>query len=178
MKQLVAILLFIVIGSAARADIFIEPWLGYEMGTYKYPAGSLSGDISGTNYGARLGYKMLGLSFGAEYSGVSLTEKPTSGSNLSVSGSDLGLFVGFNFPVLLRVYATYILSSTGKVDTYTSGNFTGSGSRIGVGFTGLPFVVINLEAISRDYNKYAGNSISGGDLKYTSFGLNVSLPLP
>ncbi len=171
----------------ASADIFIEPWVGYEGGTFKFDGASTamsssttpptSGTITGSNFGGRLGFKFLGFMVGGEYSYAGLSEKPSSGSSLSQKSTDGGVFVGFNFPMLLRVYATYFVSSSATVDTYV-GDFSGSGYRAGVGFTGLPFVVINVEAIGRDYNKYSGNAISGGDLKNTSVCVNISLPLP
>ncbi len=176
MKFLISIVFALIFSSAARADFVIEPWLGYELGTFDYP-GNIKGDSTGANFGARLGFKTLGFAVGGEYSYSGLTDKPSSGSSVSQKATDLGVFASFNFPILLRVYATYFVSSKATVGSYT-GTFEGNGYRVGVGFTGLPFVVLNVEVISRDYNKSNGTSITGGDFKNNTVGLNVSLPLP
>lgn len=176
MKMLAAVLiLFSFVSTSAFADLFIEPWVGYEGGSYKL--GAAGGAIQGSNIGVRLGAKELGFSVGPEYSFAFLTEKPTSGQDLSQDSQDLGLFVGFNLPVMFRFYGSYFLTTTAKVEA-TTGTYTGTGYRLGVGFTSLPFVVLNVEYISRDYSRISGSKISGGDLTNSSICFNVSLPLP
>jgi hypothetical protein len=87
----------------------------------------------------------------------------------------MGLFVSYEFPILLRVYATYILSS--KADTGQPADIEGSGMKLGVGWTGLPFVVINLEMTNRTFDEYDGQPLTN-EIDLNTYALVVSLPLP
>ena len=68
----------------------------------------------------------------------------------------------------------------------SSGDITLSGSalKLGVGFTGLPFVALNLEYIMNDYNKYKSPGVdqsidSSGylkDAKMNSILFSLSVP--
>lgn len=179
MKRLILFLSFLTLSASAHAGFMIEPYLGYEMGNWKYLGNSSGTTDSGVQYGARLGYGILGFSFGGEYDGTSLTYDQTGQSNVSGSGSDYGIYASFKFPVILRIYGEYMIaSSLSATQGGSSETFKGSGTRFGVGFTGLPFIEINLEFISRDYSKLNGTSITGGDFTNGTYALNVSLPLP
>ncbi|MNT19450.1 hypothetical protein D3C72_1547100 [compost metagenome] len=59
------------------------------------------------------------------------------------------------------------------------GKAEGSGMKIGVGFTGLPFISINLEYIKDDFTKFNGESLDDSFDKFdsTAYLLSVSLPL-
>lgn len=157
-------------GTYAHAQFMIEPFAGYAMG--KYDSGSNKIDAAGAIYGARLGARSAGFMFGAEYGGGSL--KVDSTPSVTVKPTDLGVFVGFEFPVLLRIYATYIISA--KADLEGS-DLEGNGSRIGIGFTGLPLVSINIEMYNHTYDEINGVSLSS-DLKVNTTALTLSLPLP
>lgn len=160
------------ISSQAFAGFHIDPFLGYETGKSK--TGSTEYDVTGLSYGARLGWGMLGFSFGGEVALSNLTVKSTPSSDFT--GTDLGVFVGYEFPIMLRAYATYFASSTAKSSSSES---TGSGgTRIGVGYTGLPFVTINLEMVSRAFDKSKTGGIESTiDTKVNTTMLSVSVPL-
>jgi len=91
-----------------------------------------------------------------------------------------GGFIGYEFPVLFRVYAGYIFSGTGttKADDGTKIEFNeGTGSKVGVGFTGLPFVDINLEYRQMKYPEMTlGSTDTDTDTTYSTIMLGLSLP--
>ncbi len=156
---------------SAQAGVYIEPYLGYLTGKTK---GSESTDHAGPNFGARLGYSMLGLAFGAEYETAKLKLDSTPKSD--ITPTNIGAFVSYTFPILVRAYASYFPSAKAKLEVGTSSfEFEGSAMKVGVGYTGLPFVVINFEMQTTSFDKLEGLSLSE-DTKVTSYGVNVSLP--
>lgn len=176
MKKLMMALTVVVLGSAAHAGILIEPNVGYETGTYEFTS-SNKGDYSGTMFGARLGYTMMGFMFGVDYSTGSGTAKPDGGGgDGKLAPTDIGAFVGYKFPIMFRAYLSYFLDSK-MHDKDASADYKGKGYRIGIGYTGLPFVAINLEMISRSFDEYDGISFTP-EMKFSTYALNISLPLP
>ena len=167
---LIAALTFSVFAAGqAQAGIYIEPFIGYETGETEE-----NDDYTGVGFGARLGYQMLGLAFGAEYASSGLTIKYTDGSaDQDADTTDLGLFVSYQFPILFRVFATYFLDSTAEAG---AAEFTGNGgTRLGVGYTGLPFVVINFEMLNRKYDTLKFGAISSSqDSDIKGYMLSVS----
>lgn len=160
--------------SSANAGILVEPYIGYYLGTYK--AGSSKENFSGPDFGARVGYKnILGLMFGVDYLTGKMEDKASPSNDLTPS--QIGAFIGFEFPILLRVYGVYSLSDKleRKSDTQTLKLEGNSGIKLGVGYTGLPLISINLEYSVSKYDKSNDSSLSGS-LKQNSYGLSVSLP--
>ena len=81
-------------------------------------------------------------------------------SNDGVTRRDLGIFAGFNFPILIRVWASYYFNSkiegqdsTGIHSIDSTETLNGNGYAIGVGFTGLPFLSLNLELRNFTYDE-------------------------
>lgn len=139
----------------AHAGFYIEPYLGYEFGESEDPSGT--DDHAGTMMGARIGWAKLGFAVGLDYQTGSVEVDDTPKYDVDIS--DLGLFVGYDFPVIpLRVYGTYFFDSKAEPDITGASELSGSGMRFGVGFTGLPIVNINLEKIMRDYDEMDGAS--------------------
>jgi hypothetical protein len=169
--RILAGLAAVIFVAQAHAGFMIEPFLGYEMGTAK--GTSSSHDLKGLSYGARLGYSVTMFSFGAEYGGgkLELDTNPTD----HLANTDLGAFVAVDFPVMIRAFATYMLKAEAKEDDGTK--LTGKGFRIGVGYTGFPFISINLEHISKTYDEADGHALSA-DFKTDTNMLSVSVPLP
>ncbi|MFS4457825.1 hypothetical protein [Bdellovibrio sp. HCB2-146] len=176
MKKL---LLILAIGlgftSTSHADILVEPYLGYEMGSGETSGVDFKSD--GVNMGLRLGWKSpLMLWIAGEYNlGVSGNFKPDVGSDESTKRNVLGAVVGIDFPILLRGWIGYGFSNEIKGDNST---LKGTNTKIGVGFTGLPFVSLNFEYIKDDFKDV---ETSGGttdfDGNHSSYMLSVSLPL-
>ena len=100
--------------------------------------------------------------------------------------STLGLFVGYNLPVMLRAWAAYYLSTSIELQSGAAvgDEYNGKGYGLGLGFTGLPFVSLNLEYRMMTFDelkdKSAGSTstLSGtNEIDYNQLMLSVSLPL-
>lgn len=176
MKKLLAIFALSAFSvSLAHAGVLFEPFVGFENGSYE--VGSSEGDVAGATYGARLGMTTMGFMFGGEYSLTAGKRKPDGATPDSDADlTDTGVFVGYEFPVMFRIYATYFVSS--KLDDENlNDDYKGTGTRIGIGYTGLPFIAINVEMINRTYDEYGSIDLTN-DLKTSTFAVNISLPLP
>jgi hypothetical protein len=67
-----------------------------------------------------------------------------------------GLFLGYEFPILLRAWGSYFLSSSYEDEDgpNKSERFSGSGFGLGLGYTALPFVSLNLEVRNFELNTF------------------------
>jgi hypothetical protein len=183
----VGLLLALILGfsSYSQAALLIEPVVGYSLNakfdateTATLPNG-LEAKGNGVSYGGRLGYQQLGFQLGIDYLKSSLTIDE-DGLEDGVSMSEWGAFAGFEFPVLLRVYAGYIFSATADAEgtNGTKIEFTeGSGMKFGVGFTGLPFIDINVEYRKGTFGELEMAGIkTGAETDYSALMLGLSLP--
>lgn len=180
--QLFLLILCFFMIKPASAGLLVEPVAGYSF--------SKADDekANGGSIGGRLGYQKFGFQLGLDYLRSSVDVDAKEYKNDFVFNEYAG-FVGFEFPVLLRVYAGYIFQATGtsKVNTdlglgggaqdYKVEYDKGSGTKFGIGFTGLPFVDINFE-----YRKGTLKSGKLGtfdltdDLDYSAYMVGISLP--
>lgn len=188
-KILCAFLLFI--STSIQAGILIEPYIGLNF------ASGEDGQTLKTDYdqsspfiGSRLGYQTLGFMFGLDYTkGMEsdLEIKTTSSTvKQDADQSTLGLFVGYNLPVMLRAWAAYYVTTTIELQSGVNvgDEYKGSGYGLGVGFTGLPLVSLNLEYRMMTFDELKDNStglkstLSGtNEIDYNQVMLSVSLPL-
>ncbi|MEO0335266.1 MAG: outer membrane beta-barrel protein [Pseudomonadota bacterium] len=182
-KLIAALAIVFGFSHSAFAGIHIEPFLGYSVsGNYESDFGSTTdGDYvsDGPQIGARVGYGMLGFFGALEYEMSSMTADGDDDS--SIDQTLLGVSVGYEFPILIRGYATYIFSADGKSDDDFDSEFKGTGVKLGVGYTGLPFVAINFEMTQLNFNDYESNSNAADDafesFDATYYTISVSLPL-
>jgi hypothetical protein len=186
MKKLLFAAATLLISSQVWADIYLEPYVGYQFGKSTgsatiTPGGNLTIDEkdSGTAFGAKVGYSVMGFAFGADYMATSLTGKDQTtppGADSKWKGTNIGAFAQFTLPILLKFSATYFASAKLKDDT----EITGNGFKVGVGFTFLPMLSVNLDMISMKYDKGSGGTgfvFNSLDSKMTTTMLSVSLPL-
>lgn len=207
MKKLCLVLLFLMALPTVQAGVHLEPYLGYTFGSDE---STESGTVVENSYktplaGARLGYGMLGFSFGVDYS-MSLgafdleQDKPaTSAAPDSYTSTNLGIYAGYTFPIMFKVWGTYFLKNKLELDalgggaTPSSGDnteITGNGFALGVGWTGLPFLALNLEYRSITFDEITERSGTVSKLPLSSGGvvtesevdakeiiLSVSVPL-
>ncbi len=168
----------------SHAALLIEPVVGYSFGKRTDEvSGTATPDtttakLKGTSYGGRLGYQMLGIQIGVDYLASTMTD---GGDKFKTS--EFGGFLGYEFPILLRVYAGYIFSGTATLsDKTTSTDIKGgSGPKVGIGFTLLPFLDFNIEYRSVTYSqlKDAVPTVLSGvnlDSKYNAIMVGFSLP--
>jgi hypothetical protein len=165
------------LSSAAQADLLLEPYVGYHLG--KYTAFNNDTDnVNGPTFGGRIGYSnFTGLMLGVDLmSGVWKNDDSPAGD---VTPTQAGLFVGFEFPILLRAYAAYSLfvnelkTASGSSTTKAS---DGSTIKLGLGFTALPLLSINLEYLASTYKKQDGATQST-TMTSSMYGVTLSVPL-
>lgn len=167
-NMLLALALVLGFSSTSQAGVLFEPYLGFEMGSTKNPGG----DMDGTVLGARVAYELpVFFWFGVDYTmSVSQKLKPDNFGNSDAKRSALYAVAGVDFPILFRAWLGYgvmneIKFDNGKVDG-------GDAMKIGVGFTGLPFVSLNLEMINEKFKEQGGSRFENN-----SYVFSVSLPL-
>lgn len=167
-KMLLAFAVVMGFASASQASMMIEPYLGIEMGKTKNPDGKLEGTV----LGARLAYELPVLFwFGVDYSmSVSQKSKPDSLPESDAKRSSLYAVAGVDLPILLRGWIGYGLMNEIKGDN--SKVEGGDAMKVGIGFTGLPFVSLNLELINEKFKESNGSRFEN-----SSYMLSVSLPL-
>jgi hypothetical protein len=173
-------LLSLLVVLPVKADVLLEPLVGYSLATKLdfEDADSYSGG-RGPSYGGRLGYQKLGFQVGLDYlhSSIDMDDKDFKEN---VSMDEWAAFVGFEFPILFRVYGGYIFSATGESEG--AGNTqidfkSGSGFKAGLGFTLLPFLDINFEYRRGTFDEWkAGNTKFDKGVDYNAFMIGLSLP--
>lgn len=139
MRQLILTLTLLIGLSAyqAQADLLIEPFAGYETGKVKDNNSNADADYKGMSYGLRLGLKMMGFGVGAEYGGGALDTDETPSSKFTFK--NMGAFVSYDFPIMLRAYLTYFFAADTDIDNTPVATLKGSGYRLGVGWTSSPW---------------------------------------
>lgn len=175
MKKLLLVLaLGLGFTSTSHADLLIEPYLGFETGKGDNGGNDFKTDF--VNMGARLGWKSpLMLWLALDYNlGVSGNYDPDGGTKDTAKRSTLGAVVGLDFPILLRGWIGYGFSNEITIDDAASTKIKGTNTKIGVSFTGLPFICLNLEYINDDFKDFGNADFDG---KHSSYMLSVSLPL-
>jgi hypothetical protein len=181
--QLFILILAFFIITPAKAGLLLEPVLGYSFSKFETDqAGSSEEKANGPSLGGRVGYQNLGFQLGIDYLRSNLNVDDNNYKEDLVVNEFAG-FIGFEFPVLLRVYAGYIFSANGETEAdFGAGKqdlkFTdGTGMKLGVGFTGLPFIDINLEYRKGTFGEYKlGNTKQDIDTNYSAYMLSLSLP--
>lgn len=190
-SRLVLASLFLGAG-VAKADLLLEPYIGYQLMKSELTGISGTDDggkANGARIGGRLGYMMPVLNFwvAADASVVASGkfEGNVSSNDGDLSGTDVYVDVGYDFPILLRAWLGYGVSNTSKVKFDVGGENELSGGthvKIGVGFTPLPLVSLNVEYITADYEKYTSNTGSGKTKdvwsKDSSKGIMLSASVP
>jgi hypothetical protein len=161
----------------------VDPYIGYAINQQEITvtAGGTTGQIdyttSGSLLGARVGWQTLGFMVGGDFGyGPALTQELTAsalsgfstGSETDYTGTYMGAFIGYDFPILLRAWATYFFNITYAPES--GSDVEASGTSFGVGFSGLPFVSLNAEYRMISYDSSAIDDSS-------EIFLSVSLPI-
>lgn len=172
------ILLFF-IALNVNAGILLDPYLSLRTGSYEANDGR-KWSYDGPLLGARIGYNFPIIMTGLDYSFGSTTfSKDSTGvtDNGDYDQKTIGLFVGARLP-MIRGWLTYYLSQTlediegnGKGEKYK-----GNGIGYAVGYTGLPFVSLNIEYRKYTYDELEGGSNSKLDDKSDELVLSISAP--
>lgn len=162
--SLIAVLAIATFSSiSACAGLLVEPHVGYNLHSSTTKETDKI-DYNGVQYGARLGVQSFGFIGGIDYthSNYTATTKPASGTSDKDERKrdELGVFAGYKFPVLVRAWVGYnfLAKETQTKLGPTSGTkvgeyYKGHSTEFGVGFTGLPFVSVNLSYKMLSYDK-------------------------
>ncbi len=178
---------FLFVSTQARADLLIEPLIGYNLGVKtdfkKNDSLGFDGEEytggRGPAFGGRLGYQKLGFQVGLDYlhSEIDMDDKDIKED---VSLDEWAAFVGFEFPILFRVYAGYIFSAEGETEGVGNTKIdlkSGSGLKAGLGFTLLPFLDINFEYRRGTFDEWKmGTQKFDSEVDYNAFMIGLSLP--
>ena len=185
----------------AQASFLIEPHFGYNLsGSGTTGSGTTASEFkyTGVQYGLRAGYQYLGFMGGLAYNRSNYVWKlstsqltPTINTNYedSFTRNEVGLFLGYQFPIFFRLWGAYYFTNTAEdVDTthstisiagampdlYPTGyQFKGNTKELGIGYTGLPFVSINLSF----RNVVHDNTTTGAvGISNNEFVLGISAP--
>lgn len=163
------------VASSAQAGFMIDPYIGIgQTKTELDVAGDNENTSSDTYFGSRVGYSFILVSAGIDYQITKGEDSDGDDANLN----SLSAFVGVDLPILFRFWAEYFLSSSFDSDTDGVDFTFKDGYSVGIGFTGLPFVSINLELQAMNYEAEFDNFPNNEfDLTVGSTILSVSLPL-
>jgi hypothetical protein len=183
--QLIILILAFLIIKPASAGLLLEPVVGYTLGKFQVDKTGMSEEkANGASYGGRIGYQNFGFQLGLDYLHSNLNADDNDYKSPLKSNEFAG-FVGFEFPILLRVYAGYIFSANGQTKAdYGAGagkqtvKFSdGSGVKVGVGFTLLPFLDINVEYRKGTFGEFkAGSTKENVDTDFSGLMVGLSLP--
>lgn len=171
---------FLFFASTARADLLIEPVVGYNFNAVvDFEGGERYSGGTGPSFGGRLGYQNLGLQLGLDYLNSSL-DLDDEDIDKNIDSNEWAAFVGFKFPIFLRVYAGYIFSATAETEDSLGQEYEfskGSGYKAGIGFTGLPFVNINVEYRSGTFDEIeVDGAEADNSADFQSIMIGLSLP--
>lgn len=165
--------LLVISWSASATDLLIEPYLGYHVGKFTEP--NKTPTSTGLTYGGRLGGDFNNFQFGIDYMTGNWTDdqKPQD----TITPSNFGIFLGFKFPAILRIYGSYFFNEQYKFkNSNGSDNYDGTEFRFGLGITTLPIVNINFEYGFGTLTTDNGTTMNQ-TWKVAYYGLALSVPL-
>ena len=179
MKSFIIIFISLIFSVTTHAAFLIEPLAGLNLGDAS--PGSTDYSYSSPQIGARAGYTSFGLMLGLDYRKTLEYDRENDSNNTETKfeNDQFGAFVGYQLPVLFRLWGTYYMSSN-RDNQVNSNTLKGSGYGLGVGYTGFPFLSLNLEYISRSHDEREnsnGTTVAINDFDSTDIVLSISLPL-
>lgn len=192
-RSLLALVLMATFTTGAHAALLIEPHLGYNIsgsGDWTFEGTKIETDYSGAQYGLKAGWQLLGFMVGLDYTlsnpEVEFSVAGAGSSKNKMKSRELGVFAGYNLPILLRAWVGYYFDANSEADNdgFLSKGDEASGNTVelGVGFTGLPLVSLNLIYRNTTYDELKADGttlkLSGAEqIKNSEIVLGVSLPL-
>jgi len=195
---LLAMVMMAAMSTGANAALLIEPHIGYNVSGSGDTAltaddgtpATMEVDYSGLQYGLRAGVQYLGFMAGLDYTASNPEIETTftfPGLGSATVKNDfnkreIGVFAGYNLPILLRAWAGYYFDVTAEADssnsTFKSGDeISGTGMELGIGFTGLPFVSLNLVYRNSSFDEIKdADGTTKIDLNASEIVLGASIP--
>ncbi len=135
----IAFVLFLKMADAFGGYV-VEPYLGYVHGEYNSKHDSTKHQYDSFAFGSRVGKRYMGFDGGLDFT----FSMPTMEQRLPVQndpsktdyfGWGIGPYIGYQFPILLRVWGSYFLYNSFTARTGTrDDSLTGRGYALGVGY--------------------------------------------
>ncbi|MFL5786336.1 MAG: outer membrane beta-barrel protein [Bacteriovoracaceae bacterium] len=176
MKKIILAAIIALSAAVAHAGLLVEPQVGWTFNQH-LDAGHNYNSGNGVSYGGRLGWQKWGGQIGLDYLSSSIGMS-SNDFKRNMDTKEWAAFLGYKFPVLFKVYGAYIFDASANTNINNgSGKFdSGTGWKLGVGTTILPFLDINLEYREGQYGsgKVAGQNVGGRNFQATM--LSISLP--
>jgi hypothetical protein len=171
--------------SPAQAAILVEPLIGHNFATQvDGPGGGHYPRGNGLGYGGRIGYQKLGFSVAADYLHSDINMH-NSDFDDKLRTNEYAAVVGLRLPILLKLYAGYILNASG-ISSYSmngassqSAKFdSGHGYKLGAGWTLFPLVDINLEYRNLTFDNWKlGGVKNNRNVTMGAWMVSVSVPI-
>ncbi|MGB0454294.1 MAG: hypothetical protein ACPGJV_11340 [Bacteriovoracaceae bacterium] len=169
------VLLFLMTSFSAHGLLYIDPYVGYAVqGTSKFQNSLMNAeaDYNSINYGLRVGVSSSPVAAGVQvdmgmgdYKWTDLTNGGECSDNCDeMDAQNIGVFVNFDLPILFRAYGAFFPSAKLTDGNDSKGQFqsgselSGTGMMIGAGYTGIPFISLNLEYRTFTYDELKDNS--------------------
>ena len=156
------ILFLLFISFNISAGLVVEPYAGFIFGKFESTISNedYKYNTTGITFGSRVGYSVLYFVAGMDLSFGSMDATVSSGpigtTSEEYDTSSFGLYAGVNFPILMRGWVTYYLNSS--YENRAKEELNGSGFGIGLGFTPLPLLSLNIETKFIKVNEIDSNS--------------------
>jgi len=163
----------------SRAGLLLEPYAGIHFNSkVGIKSTNDSESVSGSAVGGRLGFQNLGLMLGLDAK-MGTYKISNQSTNDELKYKEYGFFIGYDFPILLRVWGEYIFSGTGELNDSKGEYSKISGTKLGIGYKIIPFVSLNLEIGNTTYKDYefdAGGK-STNQVDFNTYLLSLSIPI-
>lgn len=175
----IAMIFFFQLSQKASAAFYLEPFAGVILNS-KYKSTVDEGTLSGSQVGARIGWTNMGLSLGLDgrRSAMKLETETIGLEDSDYTATQSGFFIGYEFPILFRVWANYVFSSEASDNDDSSNKFKGGGGyNFGIGYKPLPFISINLEMFTLNYKTYE-NALGETNVDFKSSGMLLGVSIP
>ena len=117
MKKLIIAACLLLLPITSFAGFKFNPKVNYNLLEYN------SNDATGVGFGLGLGYSFIGLYTMLEYEAAELS---LDGSSSDKTMRNMGLVLGYEFPILLNVWINYVFDAE-------IGSDEGSGTKLGLG---------------------------------------------
>lgn len=163
--------------SQTFAAFLVEPYAGINFnGSWEDHGSDSSDSFSGSMYGARVGVQKFGFMAGLDVRKGSWEVDNTAKDEFAYT--HYAAFIGYDFPILVRVYAEYVLGGTAEE---VGGNnlIEPAGFVFGAGYKFFPFLSANLEAGSVSYKELEledGTNLKDREEAATYLLLSLSVP--
>ncbi len=148
------VLVFFVVPFSANAGFHLEPYIGKSL-SGDWTQGT-EGDAKMTDFGVKLGYQAYsGFQIGGELQmGVGEFE---NFSTADAAQAAFGFYLGYQSSMGLRAYAHYLFSSAAVFDDLNQTQIAGKGFKLGVGYSLLSWLAVNLEYHTMTYDQFKTN---------------------